>query len=65
MFNEYGGGYWLQIDAPLQGFEDDRKLLEPKEFIGKWNDIVVHARWTKKDDSLAQSLDKWRREDLL
>ena len=51
MFQEYSGGYWLNIQPSInKGLDDDRKLLEPKEFIGKWNDIVVHARWTKHSD---------------
>jgi hypothetical protein len=50
LFQEYGGGYWLNIQPPIKGYDDDRKLLEAKEFIGNWNDIVVHARWTKKND---------------
>ena len=49
MFQEYGGGYWLHIQ-PRMGAYSNRKLLEAEEFIGKWNDIVVHARWTKKND---------------
>ena len=50
MFQEYGGGYWLNIQPPIKGYDDNRRLLEAKEFIGKWNDIVVHARWTGKND---------------
>ena len=51
MFQEYSGGYWLNIQPTInKGLDDDRKLLEAKEFIGKWNDIVVHARWTKHSD---------------
>jgi hypothetical protein len=50
MFQEYDGGYWLNIQPPIKRFDDDRKLLEAKEFIGKWNDIVVYARWTRKND---------------
>jgi len=50
MFQEYGGGYWFNIQPPIKGYDDNRKLLEANEFIGKWNDIVVHARWTKKND---------------
>ena len=26
------------------------ELLEPEQFVGKWNDFVVHARWTRKND---------------
>jgi hypothetical protein len=50
MFQEYGGGYWLNIQSPITGYDDNRKLLESQEFIGKWNDIVVHARWTRDND---------------
>ncbi|MDP7489592.1 MAG: heparin lyase I family protein [Arenicellales bacterium] len=51
MFQEYSGGYWLNIQPAITGHVDhNRKLLEAKDFIGKWNDIVVHARWTRKND---------------
>ena len=50
MFQEYGGGYWLNIQPSIKGYDDNRKLLEANKFVGKWNDIVVHARWTKKKD---------------
>jgi len=51
MFQEFDGGYWLNIQPNInKGIDDDRKLLESKEFVGKWNDIVVHARWTKQSN---------------
>jgi len=55
MFQEFWGGYWLNIlpaitEKVTYTSDDNRNLLEPEDFIGKWNDIVVHARWTKKDD---------------
>ena len=51
MFQEYDGGYWLNIQPSInKGLDDNRKLLEATEFVGRWNDIVVHARWTKHSD---------------
>lgn len=50
MFQEFGGGYHLNIQPVIAGFNDDHPLLSAAEFVGKWNDIVVHARWTKLDD---------------
>ena len=50
MFQEYDGGYWLNIQPPIRGYDDNRKLLESEEFVGRWNDIVVHARWTRDND---------------
>ena len=49
MFREYEGGYWLHIDNQLIGYgEQNLNLLNPGEFVGRWNDIVVNAGWTTK-----------------
>ena len=65
MFQEYDGGYWLNIQPSInKGLDDNRKLLEATEFIGRWNDIVVHARWTTQR-WLVQSLGQWGGENLL
>jgi len=50
MFQEFGGGYYMNIQPPIKRHNARRKLLEEHEFVGKWNDIVVHARWTRKND---------------
>jgi len=50
MFQEYGGGYWLNIQPVIMGYDDDYRLLEVDEFVGKWNEIVVHARWSGGKD---------------
>ena len=51
MFNEHGGGYRLSIDQQLIGYgEKTIRLLSAQDFVGRWNDIVVHAHWTKKDN---------------
>lgn len=46
MFQEFGGGYHLNIQPPIAGYNDTRQLLSEDEFVGKWADIVVHARWS-------------------
>ena len=49
MFNEHEGGYWLSIDEQLIGYgEQNLKLLSAQDFVGRWNDIVVHTRWPKR-----------------
>ena len=49
MFNEHEGGYWLSIDEQLIDYgEQNINLLRAQDFVGRWNDIVVHIRWTKK-----------------
>ena len=44
-----GGGYnyeqWLG-DKFINSFP----LLEPIEMLGRWNDVVINAKWTDKDD---------------
>ncbi len=50
MFQEYGGGYWLNIQPTILGYDDNYRLLEVDKFVGKWNDIVVHARWSGGND---------------
>ena len=50
MFNEHNGGLWLRIHKNIGGYEEMTPLLKPEKFIGKWNDIVVHAHWSRKQD---------------
>lgn len=50
MFAEVDGGYWFRVHKHVAGYKELTRLLEAEEFIGKWNDIVVHARWTQKED---------------
>ena len=44
-----GGGYtyeqWLG-----DIFINSSPLLEPIEMLGRWNDVVINAKWTDKDD---------------
>ena len=43
------GGYWL---TPAESISDhvSKKLLDQKDMLGKWNDILINAKWTHKDD---------------
>ena len=50
MFAEFDGGYWYWMHSHVRGYREVIQLLEPDEFIGKWNDIVVQAHWSSGDD---------------
>ena len=43
------GGYWV---TPAESISDhiSKKLLDQKDMLGKWNDILINAKWTHKDD---------------
>ena len=43
------GGYWI---TPAESISNhiSKKLLEQNDMLGKWNDILVNAKWTHKDD---------------
>jgi hypothetical protein len=46
-----GGGYWIEVDHYIDGGNNiPIKLLDISEMNGKWNDILVNAKWTHKDD---------------
>ena len=45
-----GGGYWIEIDNYVGGNNVPIKLLDKTEMSGKWNDILVNAKWTYKKD---------------
>jgi len=43
------GGYW--VDDQVPGYTRKlNKILSQDEMIEKWNDILVNAKWSKKDD---------------
>ena len=43
------GGYW--VDNQVPGFTKTiNKVLTNDEMIGKWNDILVNVKWSKKED---------------
>ena len=44
------GGYWIEIDRYVGGNNIPIKLLDKTEMHGKWNDILVNAKWTHKKD---------------
>ena len=44
------GGYWVEVDETVGGYNIPIKLLENNEMLGKWNDILVNAKWTHKKD---------------
>lgn len=50
LFQEHAGGYHLNVQPVVAGSDRRYPLLSASEFVGKWNDIVVHARWTKGKD---------------
>ena len=45
-----GGGYWIEVDESIGGNNIPIKLLENNELLGKWNDILVNAKWTHEKD---------------
>ena len=47
---EDGGGYWIEVDEYVGGDNTPKKLLDKTEMFGKWNDILVNAKWTHKKD---------------
>ena len=53
MFQNQGnyirGGYWFDNQVPGYTKTLDR-LLTNEDMIGKWNDILVNVKWSKKDD---------------
>ena len=45
-----GGGYWIDVDKYIIGYNKQSKLLDKSDMYGKWNDILVNAKWTHKKD---------------
>ena len=43
-----GGGYWIEVDEYVGGNNVPKKLLAHSEMLGRWNDILVNAKWTHK-----------------
>ena len=43
------GGYWLQ-DRTYPASPRSYNLIDEKDLRGVWHDILVHARWSRKDD---------------
>jgi len=43
------GGYWIDNQVPGYTKTLD-KVLTNDEMIGKWNDILVNVKWSKKED---------------
>ena len=45
------GGYWLEVDSYVGGNNNNPKLLiDQKDMLGKWTDVLVNAKWTNKKD---------------
>ena len=45
------GGYWLEVDSYVGGNNNNPKLLiDQKDMLGKWTDVLVNANWTNKKD---------------
>ena len=45
------GGYWLEVDSYVGGNNNNPKLLiDQKDMLGKWTDVLVNAKWTNEED---------------
>ena len=43
--------YWLEVDRYIGGNNNNPKLLiDQRDMLGEWNDILVNAKWTDKKD---------------
>ena len=49
-YTKEGGGYWMEVDEYIGGNNIGNKLLDKSQMHGKWNDILVNAKWTDKDN---------------
>ena len=50
-FQNNRGGY--HYEQWLDGREiNNFQLLDQKEMLGRWNDVIINAKWTHKDDGL-------------
>ena len=45
-----GGGYWIAVDEYINKKFLLKKLLDHSETLGRWNDILVNAKWTHKEN---------------
>ncbi len=49
MFQNHNGGYW--VDNQTSGSTvEKKKIFSDSEMRGKWNDIIIHAKWTHMND---------------
>ena len=47
------GGYWLEVDSYVGGNNNNPKLLiDQKDMLGKWTDVLVNANWTNKKEPI-------------
>ena len=45
------GSYWLEVDSYVGGNNNNPKLLiDQKDMLGKWTDMLVNAKWTNNKD---------------
>lgn len=45
------GSYWLEVDRYVGGNNNNPKLLiDQKDMLGKWTDMLVNAKWTNNKD---------------
>ena len=49
MFQNSSGGYFVDNQTP-GGTLEKREILTDEEVRGRWSDILVHARWTHRDN---------------
>lgn len=54
MFQNYSGGYWLDMDQTVGEVSGYKKLIDKSDFRGKWHDIVVHAKWCTGSDGFVK-----------
>ena len=45
-----GGGFWIAVDEYINKKFLLKKLLDHSETLGRWNDILVNAKWTHKEN---------------
>jgi hypothetical protein len=53
MFKEMIDGYYVVRSIHTDDDDsdyDEKILISNEEFVGKWNDILINANWSKKDD---------------
>ena len=47
MFQNYGGGYW--VDRNFGSTSHKKQVIANEDFKGKWHQIEVNAKWHRSD----------------
>ena len=50
MFQNYDGGYWLDIHQTVGAKGKYYLLISEEELRGQWYDIIVNAKWSKDEN---------------